>query len=83
MQDTQTLIEKIKQELDSIRIYINADGGDVRFVSFESGILTLEISGHCIGCMSFDVTYTFGIKENFKKVHPEIKDVIFITKKSA
>ncbi|MCQ3914903.1 MAG: NifU family protein [Mycoplasmoidaceae bacterium] len=82
MKDTQTLIEEIRKELDSIKTFINADGGDVNFVSFKDGILTLEISGHCIGCMSFDVTYTYGIKENFKQVHPEIKDVIFTLKKS-
>lgn len=82
MKDTKTLIEEIRKELDSIKIYIQADGGDVNFVSFENGILTLEISGHCIGCMSFDATYTYGIKENFKAVHPEIKDVVFQLKKS-
>ncbi len=82
MKDTQTLIQEIRQELDSIKTFINADGGDVNFVSFQDGILTLEISGHCIGCASFDATYTYGIRENMKQVHPEIKDVIFTMKKS-
>lgn len=82
MQDTQALIQEIRKELESIKVFINADGGDVNFVSFENGILTLEISGHCIGCMSFDATYTYGIKESMKRAHPEIKDVIFTLKKS-
>ena len=82
MKDTQTLIEEIRKELESIKPFINADGGDVNFVSLNDGVLTLEISGHCIGCMSFDVTYTYGIKANIMQVHPEIKDVIFTTKKS-
>ncbi|MBQ0045844.1 MAG: NifU family protein [Mycoplasma sp.] len=82
MKDTQTLIDQIRQELDSIKTFINADGGDVNFVSLKDGVLTLEISGHCIGCMSFDTTYTYGIKANMMQVHPEIKDVIFTLKKS-
>ncbi|XQP55170.1 MAG: NifU family protein [Mycoplasmoidaceae bacterium] len=82
MKDTQTLIEEIRKELDSIKPFINADGGDVNFVSLKDGVLTLEISGHCIGCTSFDITYTYGIKNNMMQVHPEIKDVIFTTKKS-
>ncbi|MCQ3908896.1 MAG: NifU family protein [Mycoplasmoidaceae bacterium] len=82
MKDTKTLIEEIRKELESIKPFINADGGDVNFVSLKDGVLTLEISGHCIGCMSFDVTYTYGIKANMMQVHPEIKDVIFTTKKS-
>lgn len=81
MKDTKTLIEEIRKELESIKPFINADGGDVNFVSLKDGVLTLEISGHCIGCMSFDVTYTYGIKGNMMQVHPEIKDVIFVTKK--
>ena len=51
MADTQSLIETIRKELDSIKVFINADGGDVNFVSLVDGVLTLEISGHCIGCM--------------------------------
>lgn len=82
MQDTQQLIQKIREELDSIKVFINADGGDVNFVSLVDGVLTLEISGHCIGCMQFDATYTYGIKENMMKVHPEIKDVVFTLKKA-
>lgn len=82
MSDTQTLIENIRKEIEQMKVYINADGGDVNFVSFENGVLTLEISGHCIGCMSFDATYTYGIKEAMKRTHPEVKDVVFTLKKS-
>ncbi len=82
MADTQALIETIRKELDSIKVFINADGGDVNFVSLENGVLTLEISGHCIGCMSFDTTYTYGIKQSMLSSHPELKDVIFTLKKS-
>lgn len=82
MQDTQELIQKIRKDLETIKVFVNADGGDVNFVSFENGVLTLEISGHCIGCMSFDATYTYGIRESMKRTYPEIKDVIFTMKKS-
>jgi Fe-S cluster biogenesis protein NfuA len=75
------LINKINEIINNIRIWIQNEGGDVNFVSFEKGILTLIVSGHCIGCTSFDTTYTYGLKQMLMQMFPQIKNVVFLTKK--
>lgn len=77
-----SLLEKIKQEINYARVYIQNDGGDVSFVDFKNGILTLEVLGHCVGCASFDTTFTFGLKAILMEKYPEIKDVVFHTRKT-
>ena len=73
----QKTINKIIKHLKEIKFFINADGGDVNFISFKKGILTLEISGACVGCMHFANTYDYGIKITLMNKIKEIKDVVF------
>jgi len=83
MSDNKQVLDKIMNNLNQMRVFIQNEGGDVNFVSFENGILTLIVSGHCIGCSSFDTTYTYGIKGILMDTIPEIKDVVFTLKKTA
>ena len=48
--------------LEKIRPYIQRDGGDIEFVSFVDGIVTIKMLGACQDCMSLDDTITFGIE---------------------
>ena len=43
-------IELIKQTLDKVRPFMQREGGDVTFDSFEDGIVYVNISGACEGC---------------------------------
>lgn len=58
----QTKIDEIKQTIEKIRPYIQRDGGDVEFVSFEDGIVDVRLLGACVGCMSIDDTIQGGIE---------------------
>ena len=58
----QTKIDEIKQTIEKIRPYIQRDGGDVEFVSFEDGIVGVRLLGACVGCMSIDDTIQGGIE---------------------
>lgn len=58
-------MEKEKQILETInkiRPYINRDGGDVEFVSFDDGIVTVKMLGACVGCAIVDQTVFYGIE---------------------
>jgi Fe-S cluster biogenesis protein NfuA len=74
------LLTRINDTIESLRVFINNDGGDLSFVSFKDEILTLRISGACVGCAFINNTFDLGVKEvlltEFKN---EIKDVKFIT----
>lgn len=58
----QTKIDEIKSTIEKIRPYIQRDGGDVEFVSFEDGVVGVRLLGACVGCMSIDDTISGGIE---------------------
>lgn len=79
----QELYDKIEKALDSIRPYLEADGGDVRIIDITSDmIVKLELLGACGYCPMSTMTLKAGVEESIKRAAPEIKAVqaINITK---
>ena len=58
-----------------IRPAIMQDGGDVKFVKYESGTAYLSLKGSCAGCPSATVTLKNGIENMLKHHIPEVKNV--------
>ncbi|QMS84905.1 NifU family protein [Candidatus Xianfuyuplasma coldseepsis] len=57
------MIEKqVKEIIRKIRPYIQRDGGDIRYVRFEDGIVFVEMLGACVGCGALDSTLKDGIE---------------------
>lgn len=69
---------KIQETIESIRPYINMDGGDIKYVKYENNIVYVQISGACLGCAFLDDTIKNGLFETLKNEIPEIKEVINI-----
>ena len=44
----ETKINEIKKVLDKIRPYIQRDGGDVEFVSYDNGCVNVRMLGACL-----------------------------------
>ncbi|MDO8668780.1 MAG: NifU family protein [Candidatus Buchananbacteria bacterium] len=74
------MIRKIKKQLNKIRPYIQMDGGDVEFISFDdkSGALTIRLQGACVGCPMSQITLQEGIGKTIKQEIPEVREVIAI-----
>lgn len=71
------IVAKIKKILDEeIRPAIAMDGGDCQFVSFEDGIVTLQLQGACSTCPSSVLTLKMGIEGRLKEEIPEVVEVI-------
>ena len=68
---------RIKQSLDNIRPYLQADGGDVEFVNWdgESGVVYLQLTGMCAGCPMAQVTLKENVEAVLKKEVPEVEKV--------
>ena len=67
---------KIEGALDSIRPYLEADGGNVRIVGLsEDMVLQIELTGNCGSCPMSTMTLKAGVEEAVKRVIPEIKRV--------
>lgn len=54
--------KEIIEVLEKIRPYIQRDGGDLEFVSFEDGIVTIKMLGACSECLSLDETISMGVE---------------------
>lgn len=67
--------EKIKETIDKIRPMLQADGGDVEFVSFEDGVVKVRLKGACAGCPMSQMTIKNGIEQLLKKDIPEVESV--------
>ena len=55
-------IEEIKKVIEKIRPYIQRDGGDLEFVSFEDEIVYVRFLGACVDCMSIGETLKDGVE---------------------
>lgn len=68
---------KIKGILDEyVKPAVEMDGGAINFVSFEDGLLTLELQGSCSGCPSSTVTLKDGIENLMKRMVPQVTEVV-------
>jgi Fe-S cluster biogenesis protein NfuA len=69
------MIEKIEKALKEIRPSLQADGGDVEFVSAENGIVKVRLTGACGGCPMSQMTLKQGIEKSVRKAVPEVLSV--------
>ncbi|TVP95313.1 MAG: NifU family protein [Acholeplasmatales bacterium] len=60
--DEHVIIEQVIGIIDKLRPYINRDGGDIRFVKYEEGIVYVELLGACVGCIAIDSTLKDGVE---------------------
>ena len=74
----ETTIDNIKDILNTLRPYLNMDGGDVEFIKYENKIVYIKLTGACAACMFSDETIKNGIFETIKSDIPEVEGVINI-----
>ncbi|MDR2095356.1 MAG: NifU family protein [Treponema sp.] len=71
------LEETIKNALENVRPSLQADGGDVEFISLaEDGTVSLKLTGACGCCPMAQMTLKMGIENYLKKEIPEITAVV-------
>lgn len=70
------LHKKVEDALNTIRPYLEADGGNVEIVEItDDNIVRLELIGACKTCNMSHMTMKAGIEETIKKSVPEIKGI--------
>ncbi len=70
------LTKRIEDSLDSIRPYLEADGGNVKINEVTSDhTLVLEFVGACGSCPMSSMTFKAGVEEAIRKAVPEIKKI--------
>ncbi len=72
----KTIHQKVEIALESIRPYLEADGGDVKILNIdEDGVVKLELLGACGSCPMSTMTLKAGVEETIKRIVPEITSV--------
>ena len=67
---------QIELALDTIRPYLEADGGNVRIIDLsDEMVLRLELLGTCSSCPMSAMTLKAGVEEAIKKAIPDILKV--------
>ncbi|HMR57149.1 MAG TPA: NifU family protein [Cyclobacteriaceae bacterium] len=72
----EEITHRVETALDSIRPYLEADGGNVRILDLnDDNILKLEFVGACGSCPMSTMTFKAGVEEAIKRAVPEIKNI--------
>ncbi len=68
---------KVREEIDRIRPFIQADGGDISLVKFDekTGVVEVVLHGACSGCPGAAMTLKSGVERILKEKVPQVKEV--------
>jgi Fe-S cluster biogenesis protein NfuA len=64
--------DRIKQVLETIRPALQKDGGDVEFIDFHEGTVTVRLKGACGNCPMSTMTLKQGIEKRLRAAIPEV-----------
>ena len=71
------LEDQVKAALDNVRPSLQADGGDVEFVSLAGdGTVSVKLTGACGSCPMSQMTLKMGIEKYLKKEVPQVSTVV-------
>ncbi len=71
-------VTKVLEALESIRPFLNKDGGDIELIDVEDNKVFVKLHGNCNGCpMSFS-TMKLGVENTIKQYAPEITEVLSV-----
>jgi Fe-S cluster biogenesis protein NfuA len=74
--DYELLKEKVDTALNSIRPYLEADGGNVKVLEItEDKVVRLELLGACGSCPMSAMTFKAGLEESIRRAVPEVTAV--------
>jgi Fe-S cluster biogenesis protein NfuA len=78
LEDDDEVVAMIKELIEArIRPAVQEDGGDIRYVDFaeDTGLVTVELAGSCVGCPSSSVTLKQGVENMLMHYIPEVTGV--------
>lgn len=74
----EELVTKVMEALESIRPFLNKDGGDIELVDVKDNKAFVKLLGTCSNCHISHSTMKLGVETTIKQHAPEILEVINI-----
>ena len=76
LKEVEKLIIKV---LDTkIKPAVARDGGDIKFIEFNNGVVKVQLRGSCAGCPSSVITLKQGVQNLLTHYVPDVKQVVAI-----
>lgn len=69
-------VTKVMEALESIRPFLNKDGGDIELIDVKENIVYVKLLGNCSGCSLNFSTLKLGVENTIKQHAPEIEKVV-------
>jgi Fe-S cluster biogenesis protein NfuA len=77
MAEIKDVTKRVEKSLESIRPYLQADGGDISLVEVSPELVVkVRLIGACHGCPFSIQTLKAGVEQSLMKEVPEIKAVV-------
>ena len=70
--------QEIIRVINKIRPYIQRDGGDVEFVKFADGCVSVRMLGACCDCLMQDSTFREGVELILKDEVEGVDEVVVV-----
>lgn len=68
----------IIEALNTVRPYLQADGGDVEYVDCVDDVVQVRLKGACGTCPSAMMTLQMGVEKAIREKVPDIKGVVAV-----
>ena len=68
--------ENVEKELDELRPFLMADGGNVEVVEIDGPVVKVRLQGACGSCPSSTMTLKMGIERKMREAIPEVSEVV-------
>ena len=79
MAEIKNIKERVLKALESIRPYLQSDGGDIQLVEIaDDYVVKVKLQGACYGCPFSMQTLKAGVEQALMKEVPEIKSVVSV-----
>ena len=61
---------------DKVAPSVAAHNGEIKFLSYEKGVVKLLLSGSCSGCAMSKITLQRGVEQTLKHYVPEVQAIV-------
>ncbi|MBO6184880.1 MAG: NifU family protein [Chryseobacterium sp.] len=69
-------VTKVMEALESIRPFLNKDGGDIELLDVKDNTVFVKLLGNCSSCSLNFSTLKLGVENSIKQHAPEIEKVV-------
>ena len=77
----QKILDKVEDDLNQVRPYLESDGGDIRLIEVtDDFVVKVKLLGACSDCQVSMMTLKAGVEQAVKKVLPQVKEVVDVDK---